>query len=142
MGWKSGNRDSRAAVRVLEEDADLANGLSESQLAKAQRVLVAPAVTLRTGQWSPPQSLSTEAGALGMLVLEGLLNREVSIGETLSAELVGPGDLLRPWEPVGDIPPIRCDVRWHVLVEVKAALLGQPFRSRCGALARGDVRTA
>jgi CRP/FNR family cyclic AMP-dependent transcriptional regulator len=127
MPWERVKCHSRAAIRVLEEDADLANGLSEAELAEARRVLVAPAVTLRTGQWTPTRGLSVEAGALGVLVLEGLLKREVAIADTLSAELLGPGDLLRPWEPFGDAVAIPCKVRWQVLEDASAALLGEPF---------------
>jgi CRP-like cAMP-binding protein len=37
-------------------------------------------------------------GGYGLLVLEGLLLRRVGIEGRYGAELLGPGDLLRPWQ--------------------------------------------
>ena len=36
--------------------------------------------------------------ALGLLVLDGLIIRRVGVAGRFGAELLGDGDLLRPWE--------------------------------------------
>lgn len=114
-------------VAILDHDPDLAEGLSEQEFEEARRVLVTPAVTLPRGDWAPRREGVAGRGHLGALVLEGLLTREVEVAGTLSAELVGPGDLLRPWDQFGASAPIPCDVRWRVLEESRVALLSEGF---------------
>jgi hypothetical protein len=114
-------------VAILERDPDLAEGLSEQEFEEARRVLVAPAVTLPRGDWSPRRERLAGHAHLGVLVLDGLLTREVDAAGTLSAELVGPGDLLRPWDQFGASAPIPFDVRWRVLEEARVALLNDAF---------------
>ena len=114
-------------VAILDHDPDLAGGLSREEFDEARRVLVAPAVTLAEGPWSPRRDLVAERGHLGVLVLEGLLTREVDVAGTVSAELVGPGDVLRPWDHFGATAPIPFDVRWRVLDQSRVALLSEGF---------------
>ena len=65
---------------------------------------------------------------IGLLVVEGVLLREVVLGDDVSAELLGPGDVVRPWtlDPAGCL--VDPEVRWSVLSEVlEAALLDRRF---------------
>jgi hypothetical protein len=34
-----------------------------------------------------------------LLVIDGAIARNVELGDTISTELLGPGDLIRPWSP-------------------------------------------
>ena len=114
-------------MRVLDVDRDLAEALDDHQLEEASRALVAPAITLGKGDWSPRQGPPGENAHIGVLVTDGILCREVAIGDSICAELVGPGDLLRPWVGPGDNLLVSCDVRWHVLEDAQLAMLGQRF---------------
>ena len=111
---------------MLDADRGLAESLDDQQLEEARCALVAPAITLGKGHWSPRQAAPAEHSRLGVLVTEGILCREVAIGDSVCAELVGPGDLLRPWEG-GDSVLVSCDVHWHVLEEAQLAMLGRRF---------------
>jgi len=116
-----------AAVRVLEVDPDLAEVLEDHEIDEARCSLVASAITLTRGDWSLPQAVPVEKGHLGVLVTEGILCREVVIGDSVCAELVGPGDLLRPFDraPAGVL--VSCEVRWRVLQQAQMAVLGRCF---------------
>jgi len=116
-----------AAVRVLDADPDLADALDDEELEEARRALVAPAVSLERGDWSPAHAVPAANRHLGVLVVDGLLCREVAIADTVCAELIGPGDLLRPWDAASTSAVVPYDVRWHVLDEALLALLGQRF---------------
>jgi CRP/FNR family transcriptional regulator, cyclic AMP receptor protein len=121
----------RRLERVLELDPDLGLDLDPSAMSAATAGLVAPVAridwTSRRGRWGPgrPQ------GHLGLLVLDGLLLREVQLLGTFSAEVLGEGDLLRPWDVDGEFAtPIPASVHWTVLTPVEVAVLSAGFMRR------------
>ncbi|MFZ0385829.1 MAG: Crp/Fnr family transcriptional regulator [Solirubrobacteraceae bacterium] len=90
-------RKAVAAIRLLEHLPDLAADLENGQAASAYRALTIPAIELgpggcETGDWEtiPPVT----GHPFGMLVVEGLLAREVRLGDRTSTNLYGPGDIL------------------------------------------------
>ena len=95
-------------VRLLVADPELAEGLTPAEAAAATQALVAPIVELKPGE---ERLLEAEPdasrGLLGLLVLGGMMLREVTVPGTTHAELVGEGDLLLPggavrgWAPAG-----------------------------------------
>jgi CRP-like cAMP-binding protein len=131
---------------VLEVDPDLGADLDVDSFEAAARELTVPAepVDWRTAgeRWGP----ADPQGHLGLLVLDGLLLREVSLLGTFSAEVLGEGDLLRPWDVDGGYTlPVRARARWTVLVPCEVAVLGPEFLRRAAAwpdvLARLTGRT-
>ena len=126
MEWSARNAHGLPSVSVLDHDRDLADVLSDAELSEARRLLLARSAGLPRGAWRPRRDVGLGEGGLGVLVLEGLLTREVSLGGTIGAELVGPGDLLRPWERC-EGAPASLEVSWHVLDEAQVALLGEHF---------------
>jgi CRP-like cAMP-binding protein len=85
-----------AACRLLEEEPDLAAAVAWPRRAEAtDRCLAREAVVARNWKCRDPAA----GGGLGLLVLDGLLARRVTIGRRASAELLGPGDLLSFAEP-------------------------------------------
>jgi CRP/FNR family transcriptional regulator, cyclic AMP receptor protein len=123
-----------SAINVLEADPDLAMGLSAVDTAAATRELVAPCVSLgwKTNGygWGPPDP----RGHFGLLVVAGLLLREVRLLGTSSAELLGHGDVLRPWDADGEFDlPVPADVRWTALQPTAVAVLDPDFLRRAAA---------
>jgi CRP-like cAMP-binding protein len=115
-------------VRVLEEDPDLAADLERHVAASAARELIAPAVavtwTTRRSEWGLPGGTVR----LGLLVLEGLVLREVSVLGTRSAELLGPGDLVRPADvEAGMSLPVPAELSWTALAPLQVAALDEVF---------------
>ena len=119
-------------VRVVDALPEIGDGLDSAQLRMARRHLVAPLVEVTGGIWRPSRELEGEPAELGLLVLEGLLMRDVVIGETLATELVGRGDILRPREQDGQDAPIPFDIVWHVVEPARIALLDREFARAAG----------
>jgi len=63
--------------------------------------------------------------AFAVMVVDGLLCQEVLLGGRASAELLGPGDVVRPWQD-GD-HAIPCHMRWTCLDAASVALLDDRF---------------
>ncbi|MGH2974236.1 MAG: helix-turn-helix domain-containing protein [Solirubrobacterales bacterium] len=130
-------------VPLLECEPWLGEGLDEEEQAAAAESLPVQAVTLSEGLWQP-SSEPPEAGRLGYLVAAGLLVRRVEVGEGSSVELLGPGDLLRPWQ---EDASSFCVASWEVLERTMLAVLGPSLAGELGRwpamasnLAGGGIR--
>jgi hypothetical protein len=66
-------------------------------------------------------------GGIGLLVLEGLLLRRVGIEGRFGAELLGEGDLLRPWQDDQNSPMLPLETGWSVVSPARAAILDDAF---------------
>lgn len=117
-------------VNVVDEDVDLAQDLAPERLENARRLAAAPLAVLKAGEpfsrHMPPQT-----GALGLLVLEGVLVRSFSVGDRRGLELFGAGDLVRSSQPTADVQLIvPGDVAWWALTPTRLALLDASFTRR------------
>jgi CRP/FNR family transcriptional regulator, cyclic AMP receptor protein len=113
-----------AAVRLADADRRLLYGVPDELLGAARRALVAPLAHLPSGRWEPDRG--RRDGWLGLLVLDGLLVRGVEVGGLRCCELLGSGDLLRPW----DEEDLDVRVGWRVLQPTRLALLDAGFAGR------------
>lgn len=113
-------------VRVLEHDPGLAGALSPEELEAASRAAVAAVGNVAVGTHEPG-ALFARRGLLGLLLLDGLLTRQVLVAGRSCGELVGPGALLRPWDHFGEHAPMPFEVRWRVIRPLRVALLDQRF---------------
>jgi CRP/FNR family transcriptional regulator, cyclic AMP receptor protein len=118
----------RGTVCVLDEDA----ALPAQDDPAARRALVARSVSVATGTWTPLASdLPVDFdGWLGLLVLDGLLVRQTQVNGLRCAELLGPGDVLRPWDECGGESTLVSTARWKVLEPARLALLDGGFARR------------
>jgi hypothetical protein len=115
------------AVAILDADPDLAEGLSEAEREAAHRHLVVPAVELQPGPWVPEELGRQCSGALGVLVLEGVLTRMTTLAGRTTGELLGAGDVLRPWDSEEALPQVDFDVQWAVIEPAQLAVLDRRF---------------
>jgi hypothetical protein len=114
-------------VRVLDVDPELADGLEPADLAVARPRALARSAWLEPGPWQPLADEWDHRGHLGLLIVEGFLTRSLQIGATRCAELLGPGDLLRPWVRVDVESSIPIEGGWQVLEPVHLAVLDRRF---------------
>jgi hypothetical protein len=122
--------EARSVVAILDADPDLGEDLSEEQLHIARRRVVAEALSYPAGPWTVgPDDFDREAN-LGLLLIDGLLVREVTVGDYTCAELLGPGDVLQPWLRIGPDQSVATEVDWDAVEPVKVAVLGREFASR------------
>src|SRR3954464_9834008 len=126
-------------VRLLEEDPDLAGLMSGSRRAEAERELVVRVHRLGVGVWDVSRLEGAGSDPVGLLLLEGVVAREVIVADHVSAELLGPGDLLRPWQAPSNSSLLPVDVLWSVLSPSAFAVLDRRF---AGELARWPEVTA
>jgi CRP-like cAMP-binding protein len=115
-----------APVRLLDADRSLASALSEEELVVARRYAVADVVELPRGKHDP-KALFDGDGLLGLLVLRGLMIRQVAVADRHCGELVGPGAVLRPWDDFGQTAPLPFEVSWRVLQDTQVARLDRRF---------------
>jgi CRP/FNR family cyclic AMP-dependent transcriptional regulator len=111
-GCDDGARDSSRAAEV-----------APATRAAALPLCIAGVRWLEPGAWQPADDLAGPGG-LGLLVLEGFLTRHVDVVGRPATELLGPGDLLRPWEP-DRTEPFSSTTRWHALEPCCVAALDE-----------------
>jgi CRP/FNR family cyclic AMP-dependent transcriptional regulator len=128
--------------RVLLLDPDLASGLEGRRLERARQECIAIEVIVEEGVWNPEEAEGEAArGGIGLLILDGLLVRRVGAEGRYGAELLGPGDLLRPWEHDGEDATLPFATSFHVnerlklaVLDLKAAARMAPYPEVVGAL--------
>jgi CRP-like cAMP-binding protein len=116
--------------QVLVDDPDLAGPLAGDRLAAAEREIVARTTELDTGPWSPPEAIDGVRHGVGLLILEGLVVRRVGVAGRFGAELLGEGDLLRPWQREDSISTLPRTGKWRVLQPTRIAVLDAEFAIR------------
>jgi CRP-like cAMP-binding protein len=117
-------------VKLLDCDPELAGGLDGERLARAVDRVRAITVVLPSGRHADLGWSAGREPGFGLLVVEGLLVRRVSIGGRVAAELLGPGDLLRPWRQEEAHASIACSTGWKVLECCRLAELDADFSRR------------
>jgi CRP/FNR family cyclic AMP-dependent transcriptional regulator len=119
-----------AVCAVLREDPDLGASIPSAELNDATRRCVATELTLPKGYWDPGDDALAARDGFGLLMLDGLLVRRVGTHGRFGAELLGAGDLLRPWENGGEdlTPPFQ--VLFTVAEEARIAVLDGDFAAR------------
>ena len=120
-------------VSVLDVDPDLGDGIAAEQLEQARRACRAKTLEVRQGEWDPAASQVAAEDGYGLLVLSGLLCRRVVQGRRYGAELLGPGDLLRPWDRIGEWSSLPVESSWLVIEDAGLAVLDREFAVCCAS---------
>jgi CRP/FNR family transcriptional regulator, cyclic AMP receptor protein len=120
-------------IRVLEVDPDLAEDLEPAALAVARPKAIARAHWLERGLWQPFAQQWDHRGHLGLLVVDGFIARELELGGRQCAEILGPGDLLRPWVHIGEYSSIPIEDGFEVLERTRLAVLDRRFAAALSA---------
>jgi CRP/FNR family transcriptional regulator, cyclic AMP receptor protein len=122
----------RDQSKILVDDPGLAEALSGQRLLTAVRDCVAETVHLPSGPWQPLQAVDGFHAGIGFLVLEGLLVRRVGLGDRFGAELLGDGDVLRPWQREDAGTTMPRSGAWQALESCRLAVLDGDFALRAG----------
>jgi CRP/FNR family transcriptional regulator, cyclic AMP receptor protein len=109
-----------ATVQLLHADPDLGENMAPEPRQQATELVRARVFRVPKGAWQPPE---IDHGAIGLILLDGLMVRTLHLGTASSAEVVGPTDIIRPWE--NDLIPrvLPTVTDWRVLEEARVALL-------------------
>jgi CRP/FNR family cyclic AMP-dependent transcriptional regulator len=117
---------------VLALDPDLGQLLPAERRDGAERELLVRVTSVATGEWDGARLAGADPGHVGLLVVEGVMAREVVVGDTVSTELLGPGDVIRPWQLHEDPRLLPVEVRWNALSPVRLAVLDRRFAAHLG----------
>lgn len=108
---------------LLDLDARLLATIPVDDLDTARASTRGPVLRVDVGRWEPPET-STAAG-FGLLLVDGVVMRDVALAGAGCTEVLGPGDLLRPADyQVGSVP---FDVSFEVLEPARLAVLDGRF---------------
>jgi hypothetical protein len=111
-------------VRLLDADPDLGRLLSPDEFAAAGRLTV-PVLTMDDDHDGDLAPYLERGAAFGLLVLEGIVFRQLVVGEQLGMRLLGPGDLLLS---SGDpLPMLVGESRWRAVPGTRLVVLGRDF---------------
>lgn len=117
-------------AHILVEDPDLVEDLQGDRLERAVQDCVARVVRFEAGAWSPPPLTPGLQSGLGLLLLDGLVVRRVGVAGRVGSELLGEGDLLRPWDGEDGDALRGQKGRWNALRRGRMAVLDRDFGLR------------
>jgi hypothetical protein len=117
------------SVHLLEADPDLGALLADGRREEAERELSVRTYRLGVGPWDVSRIEGASFDHVGLLVLDGVLSRELVVADQVSAELLGPGDLVRPWQGTRTSGLLPVEAVWSVLSPVTMAVLDRRFAS-------------
>jgi CRP/FNR family cyclic AMP-dependent transcriptional regulator len=114
---------SPALCQVLREDPELADSIPPSRRDRAVEECTAREIFVGSANDDTP---GLQSGGIGLLILDGLLIRRVGIDGRYGAELLGEGDLLRPWQ-ARDSQLLTLTTGWSVVEPAHLAVLDKDF---------------
>jgi CRP-like cAMP-binding protein len=123
-------RSHESRTPLLDLDPDLGRLLARERVAEARSALGVRVALIRRGPWDAPALATAQPGHLGLLLLEGVVARGVLLADTTSIELMGGGDVLRPWHRDDGASLSRHEIRWTALTDARLALLDRHFAAR------------
>lgn len=118
--------DARS-IALLDVDPDLGQLLTGEQLEEARRVLSVRQHVVDPGPWDGERLRDAGPENVGLLIIEGLMTRELALADNVSGELLGPGDVVRPWQASSPERLVPFGIRWTVLEPTKLAVLDRRF---------------
>jgi CRP/FNR family cyclic AMP-dependent transcriptional regulator len=110
-------------ISIVDADSDLADLLDQSELDRARREALTRERRLSRGDWDASGAIEPDKHHRGFLIIEGLLSRDVNVLGRTCVELLGAGDVLRPWRWDGEGSHVHAEVGWHVLEPTRLAVL-------------------
>jgi CRP-like cAMP-binding protein len=125
---RRGGAGAVSAVRLLDADRDLARRVGAA-LPEARNAAVAGAVSLPRGRWNPTAAAPRIREGFGLLVLRGLLMRDLESPEALGAELLAQGDLVGA-DDGAEERLVGLEPRWEVLEPATLLVLDRAFVER------------
>jgi len=84
-------------MSIVDADPDLADLLDPTEVDRARRDALVRVTRLSPGTWDAAAAIEPGIHHRGFLVVDGLLSREVDVLGRRCVELLGHGDVMRPW---------------------------------------------
>ena len=110
-------------ISLVDAAPDLADLLDPQELDRARPAARTRVQRLSPGVWDAEAALEPAAHHRGFLIVDGLLSRTVEVMGRRCVELVGHGDVMRPWQWDDVGSHVRAEVGWTVLEDTRLAVL-------------------
>jgi hypothetical protein len=117
-------------ISIVDADPDLADLLDAGALERARRDAVTRVHRLSPGEWDAAAAHEPAEHHHGFLVVDGLLSRTVDVLGRRCVELVGHGDVMRPWRWDDEGSHVRAEIGWTALEPTRLAVLDHAFVQR------------
>jgi CRP/FNR family transcriptional regulator, cyclic AMP receptor protein len=117
-------RTANTFCRLLEEDVELAEAVPSEHRGETSRECVSRVLAVPAGPWRTARAIALEE-CVGLLVLDGLLIRRVGVDGRFAAELLGAGDLLRPWQREEEPETLAVTASWRAIEPARVAVLDE-----------------
>jgi hypothetical protein len=119
-------RDPQPGSHLLDLDQEFARAIPSRDLAQARRNLVVPTFELAEGCWWPTVDADGQSATMStVLLVSGLVSRDIRLGGRTASELHGPGDVLCSELP--DERLFRDAVKWNIQAPTVLAHLDRRF---------------
>jgi CRP/FNR family transcriptional regulator, cyclic AMP receptor protein len=115
---------------LLDLDPDLGKGIPAADWPNARRATAAPLLQLPQGPTDVAERLAEHREFAGGLIADGILLREVALGERAVPELLGVGDIMSPRVELEG--PLPCEVALTALAPTRVLVLGAGFARAVG----------
>jgi hypothetical protein len=112
-------------IRIFDADPDLLEGVEPRVAERLRRRLAVRRLLVSNGPWGDTPDYGDD-GHLGLLVLDGVLIRTLELSGRECSEVVGPGDIVRPWDP-NDVGSVDQASGWRALGPASMAVLDPRF---------------
>lgn len=113
-------------ISLLDAVPELGTDLDADAFSEARESLMVARARIPSGRWSPPETVPSP-GHLGYMLVSGALIRSVQVAGGCSVELLGAGDLIRPWQ---EDAASFADGSWMVLEDATLVALDQKLALR------------
>ncbi len=120
-------------ISIVDADPDLADLLDEPELSRARRQALTRERRLSPGDWNASGAIEPDKHHRGFLIIDGLMSREVNVLGRECVELLGAGDVLRPWRWDPEGSHVHAEVGWVVLEPTRLAVLDHGLVERMNA---------
>ncbi len=117
-------------ISIVDADPELGELLDPPERARAQREALTRVRRLSAGRWDAGAAIEPEKHHRGFLIIDGLLTREVDVLGRRCVELLGPGDVMRPWRWDAEGSHVHAEVGWEVLEPARLAVLDHGLVTR------------
>ena len=111
------------SISIIDADPELGDLLPADDRDRARRETRTMVRRLSTGDWDVAASEDPDAHHRGFLVVDGLITREVEVLGRRCVELIGSGDVIRPWSWDDEGSHVQAEVGWVVLEPARLAVL-------------------
>jgi CRP/FNR family cyclic AMP-dependent transcriptional regulator len=125
----SSERGAGSLRYLLDLDSELADSLDVGVRLAARRTTAAVVFGAGIGDLDLHRHLRDIGRGPGMLIVDGVLAVNVTVGDRVAAELLGAGDVLEPDTSEPD-ELFTCSTGWRVLVPARLAVLDDGFAER------------